>query len=254
MMKRANVYICFGVAVCFLSLTSWAAATQKPPSCSDIPIRVTVYNSVGDPITGISTALRSDGGGEYSGTIHICDGTDDAIVNVSATKRTFLYRFPDAILGSVNKFKPTWVPGDYYVSGWINVRNLLYRHSSFTTHMGTTFKGPDGSSYRLAFMPETVDAVDLHTVNDNQNIPFTSSPVRIDPQPYDWNSGTKTCTIKPSWLVMGNNPSGDSGTMQVGTLYKLATSPKNSNTHAGQYSMPFEFRIESLVCFDYPGQ
>jgi hypothetical protein len=222
-------------------------------ACTDVPIGVTILNNAVDPVTGAVTpsALLSDGGGEYlngnvSATIHVCDGTNDAVLNVSSRKRTFMYQFPAPIAGSVIQSEPAWVPATYNVSGWIDVRSLLYSHQPFTTHMGTTFSGPDHASYRLGFMPANVDAPDLHPVNDNENIPYDSSPAKVYPQAFDCNVGG---TTKPSWLVVGNNLNG-LGFMEVGTLYKLANN-HGTDTHEGQYTMPFELRIDALTCFSY---
>ena len=241
------------LAICVgITSPAWAAG----PTCTDVPVRITILNNAVDPVTGAvtPTALRSDGLGEYvhgtsrvSATIHVCDGTYDVILNVSGTKRTFVYRFPSPIAGSVIESQPAWAPGTAKVSGWINVRNLLFSKQAFTTHMGTTFTGPDRGSYRLGFMPVSVDAPNLHPVNDNQNTPYDSSPAKVYPQSFDCNIGG---TTKPSWLVLGNNL-GDLSRMQVGTLYKLATSPGGTNVHKGQYLLPFELRIDALTCFSY---
>jgi hypothetical protein len=139
------------------------------------------------------------------------------------------------------------VPGTYAVQGWINVRNLPYSHQPFTTHLGTTFTGPDRASYRLAFMPVDADAPDLHPVNDNENVPYDSSPAKVYPQAFDCNTGG---TTKPSWLVLGNNLN-SLGLMQVGTFYKLANGASTTDAHEGQYTMPFELRIDALTCFSY---
>jgi hypothetical protein len=182
-----------------------------------------------------------------SATIHVCDATNDVVLVVSSTKRTFSYQLGTPIAGSVIDSQPNWASGIVAVSGWINVRNLLFSRQSFTTHMGTTFTAPDRASYRLGFMPVSVDAPDLHPVSDNQNIPYDSSSAKVYPQSFDCNVGG---TTKPSWLVLGNTPGG-SGGMQVGTLYKLASSPNGANIHKGQYTLPFELRIDALTCFNY---
>ena len=58
--------------------------------CQDVPLRVTLYaNVVTDPVTGATTpaAITSDGGGEYSASIMVCAGTNDAVTNVSGTEK-----------------------------------------------------------------------------------------------------------------------------------------------------------------------
>ena len=239
--------VCVGLAS-----PAWAAG----PPCVDVPVRITILNNAVDPATSAVTpaALRSDGLGEYvhgaakvSALIHVCDRTYDVVLNVSSTKRTFAFQFPTPIAGSVIDSQPAWVPGTPKVSGWINVRNLLFSKQAFTTHMGATFTGPDRASYRLGFMPVAADAPNMHPVNDNQNTPYDSSPATVYPQSFDCNIGG---TTKPSWLVLGN-ALGDQGRLQVGTLYKLATSVSGKNVHKGQYMLPFELRIEALTCFSY---
>src|SRR5262249_38126627 len=134
--------------ICNLS-TSLAVAAG---TCKDIPVRVTLYsNAVTDPTTGatVPSALQPDGGGEYingtraSAVIKVCEGTNDMELNVSSTKRTFTFAFPAPLAGSIVEAVPSWVPGMYAVSGWINVRNLTFSKQPFTTHMGATFTGPD---------------------------------------------------------------------------------------------------------------
>src|SRR5689334_18878969 len=106
-----------------LASPAWAA---EPP-CTDVPVRITILSNAVDPVTGAVTpaAIRSDGAGEYvhgtakvSATIHVCDGTDDVVLNVSSTRRTFVYQFPGPIAGSVIESKPAWAPGTATVSGW----------------------------------------------------------------------------------------------------------------------------------------
>lgn len=250
-MTKISPLIALGMCV-GLASSAWAA---EPP-CTDVPVRVTILNNAVDPVTGAvtPTALLSDGLGEYvhgtskvSATIHVCDGTRDVVLNVSSTKRAFVYQFPSPIAGSVIESQPAWAPGTATVSGWINVRNLLFSRQAFTTQMGTTFTAPDRASYRLGFMPDSVDAPNLHPVDGNQNTPYDSSPATVYPQSFDCTTGGNT---KPSWLVLGNN-SDDLSRMQVGTLYKLATSPRGANAHKGQYMLPFELRIDALTCFNY---
>src|SRR6516165_3363762 len=123
------------------------AAGGSAAKCSDIPLRVTLYNNaVTDPTTGatVASALQADGGGEYinggvSALIKVCDGTNDAVLNVTSAKRTFTFNFPSPIAGSVIQSVPSWVPGLVSVSGWINVRNIIFnkgQEAPFTTHMG----------------------------------------------------------------------------------------------------------------------
>lgn len=241
--------------VIVLSAIGIAPLTAGPGACRDIPLRVTLFNYAGSTIP---SAIYSDGGGEYvdgvsgvSAAIKICSGTNDAVLNVSSSKRTFTFAFPSPISGSVITQVPAWIPGVYAGSGWINVRNMLYSKQQFTTHLGSTFTLPiDRSTYRLRFMAYQVDAPDLH-VNPSEipdeNNPYPASPVVVYPN-YPAVCGPGNM---PSWRVLGTNPN-SLGMMQVGTLHKEVSS-KGTLTlvHEGQYSTPFELRIEALQCFNY---
>jgi hypothetical protein len=223
--------------------------------CRDIPMRVTLYTlAVVNETTGetVPTALQPDGAGEYvngtsaSALIFIC-GTKDAVVNlnVKGSKRRFRFGFGAPLPGSVVDNSPSWVPGQYLVTGWINVRNILFSKEPFTTRLGSTFTGPDGSVYRLGFHADGVDAPDLHSdLAAMDNTPYPTSPVVVYPM-YPAVCGPGAM---PTWIVRGTSPNSN-GMMQVATLHKKPT--RGDQIHSGQYSMPFELRIEALQCFAY---
>src|SRR5262245_47623584 len=117
-MKRTVVS--FACVVGLLAIVHPASAAK----CQDIPLRVTLYaNAVVDPVTGTTTpaAITSDGGGEYtSASIKVCTGTNDAVTNLAGTRRTFTFKFPSPMGGSIIEAVPAWVPGSFAVTGWIN--------------------------------------------------------------------------------------------------------------------------------------
>ena len=251
----------FLVFVCGLGIV--IAAQQAPGAkaaakCQDIPARVTLYNNaVIDPSTGATTAsaMKSDGGGEYTtAAITVCSGTNDA-VTTSGTRR-FTYAFPTPIPGSVIEATPSWVPGTYAVSGSINIRNILYNKGSnlaFATMAGSTFSlSGDRASYRLGFKgssPDLPNAPNLHDPGDTpgDNTPFPSSPVVVYPTyPLPCSPGSM-----PRWLVRATGPNSPGTTLQVGTLHKEGSGKNVSGVHEGQYSMPFEMLIEAMQCFAY---
>jgi hypothetical protein len=247
-------------SICAIAVLSAARPASTAGKCQDIPLRVTLYNNaVTDPTTGATTpsAIRSDGAGEYtSASIQICSGTYDAVTNLSGTKRTFVFAFPAPVPGSVIEAVPAWVPGTYAVSGWINIRNILYNKGSslaFATMAGTTFtRSGDRTTYRFGFKgssPDLPNAPNLHDPANTpgDNTPFASSPVVVYPN-YPLACGTGSM---PTWLVRATSPNSPGTTMEVGTLRKQASSPSGSDVHEGQYSMPFEMFIEALQCFAY---
>jgi hypothetical protein len=254
-MKRSVV--AFACVVVLLTVVHSASAAK----CQDIPLRVTLYtNAVVNPSTGATTpaAIRSDGGGEYtSATIMVCAGTNDAVTNLAATKRTFTFSFPSPISGSVVEAVPTWAPGSLPVAGWINIRNILFNKGSnqpFATMAGSTFNFiGDRTTYRLGFkgyIPGMPNAPNIHGDPDTiqaDNTPFTSSPVIVYPT-YPGSCGTGAM---PTWLVRGTSPNAPGTEVAVGTLHKRPSSSRESEVHEGQYSMPFEMLIEALKCFTY---
>jgi hypothetical protein len=114
--------------------------------------------------------------------------------------------------------------------------------------MGATFTGPDGAIYRLGFSPSVVDAPDRHsgdTLAAIDNAPYPTSPAVVYP------SYPESCGVNgamPTWLVRGTTRNVD-GMLEVAALHKVP--PKGAQIHQGQYSMPFELRIEALQCFAY---
>jgi len=61
-------------------------------------------------------------------------------------------------------------------------------------------------------------------------------------------------TIRMGSCVRGTNASIDPNVpaaenLQIGTLSRIEA--KGTRHHAGQYSLPFEIRIEALSCFSY---
>ncbi len=246
----------------------WTGASAQKSKCTDIPIRWFIYPvaTMADGTTAPS-AITGDGNwyaassGTSNTVIHVC-GTSpsrDATVTLSIGKRTIGVAFPEPIAGSATSES---VRGSYNNGAGMNVRNILCSGCSkmtgepFTTHMGVQLGGllARNDTYRLRFMPTQTDAPD-YLINEEiiplENSPFESSPVLVLPQPYDCHVGGAT---KPSWIVRATNTSTDPNiapgdSLQVGTLSRIDT--KGARHAAGQYSMPFEMRIEALRCFSY---
>lgn len=233
-------------------------------SCSDVPIRWYVYPvATLDDGSTIPAAIQGDGnwyanvGGASNSVVHRCgtNPTYDATMAVSKLRHVD-FAFPAAVSGSV--LEEALSPGAYQNQPFMNVRNILCagcadQHSPFTTHMAFQLYSINRQDYRLRFMPPTVDAPDRHidpAVIPSENTPYEASSVRVIPQPFDCAVGG---TTKPSWIVRGVNPSADATipageNLQVGTLRRVT---RTGTVHAGQYSMPFEIRIEALGCFTY---
>lgn len=267
-MRRTGWLTAIGVAAFVFGGIAVTAAQKKggggSGGCTDVPIRWYVYPvaSLADGST-IPAAIRGDGNwysdasGASNSVIHRCgtNPTHDATMAVAKSRRV-TFAFSSAVSGSV--LEEGFGPGVLQNSPFVNLRNLLCAgcadsHSPFTAHMAFQLYSIERQDYRFRFMPPTVDAPDLHidpAVIPSENTPYEASPVQVIPQPYDCNVGGAT---KPSWIVRGVNPSADpaipaSENLQVGTLRRVT---RTGSVHAGQYSMPFEMRIEALSCFSY---
>ena len=247
-----------------LGMGAWTPAWAQKTKCQDVPIRWFVYSTAqdpGDPTREVAAAISGDGawytgsGGNTNVVIHTC-GTNpsyDATI-VVGSKRKMFFSFPAPITGSV--IESSLAAGTYVNTPFMNVRNLVCAGCSdptapFTTRMSIQmYSFLSGQDYRLRFMPPVTDAPDRHSDPDiipSENVPYESSPVRVEPQAYDCHVGG---TTKPAWIVRGMNPSADPNVpsdenLQVGTLYQAT---RSGDVHKGQYSMPFEIRIEALTC------
>lgn len=258
--EEINMTRCQLAFACLVALMSSVHPVLAAGKCQDIPIRVTLYNdAVIDTSSGATTprAVRSDGGGEYTtASIQVCSGTYDAVTNVTGTKRTFTYVFPRPLAGSVIDGVPTWVPGAFAVSGWINIRNILYNKGSnqaFATMAGSTFTLTlDRATYRLGFKGQSAslpNAPNLHDPADTpgDNTPLSSSPVLVHPNyPAVCGAGSM-----PTWLVRATSLNDPGTSLEVATLHKIASTPHGREMQDGQYVMPFEMFIEALKCFPY---
>jgi hypothetical protein len=67
------------------------------------------------------------------------------------------------------------------------------------------------------------------------------------PQPYNCGNG-----VYPSWIVRGTLQNQASGSTSPSYLQVATLGAGSANTAAGQFSMPFEYQIQALSCFN-PG-
>ncbi|HVL67839.1 MAG TPA: hypothetical protein VM364_11300 [Vicinamibacterales bacterium] len=235
-------------------------AFAQKGGCKDIPLRWFIAQTVTlEDGTVVPSTIAGDGNwysGGSNNVIHVC-GTNpsyDATI-VVPTSRKVSFSFGPPVPGSI--IAESLPPGTYLDSPFLNVRNLLCVGcapglESFTTRMGIQLQIAK-RDHRLRFMPFETDAPDRHTqpgAIPAENVPYLASPVRVFPQPYNCTSGGK---VNPSWIVRGTVTSADPGIdpfegVQVGTLTRVTS---NAVIHRGQYSMPFEIRIEALSCFSY---
>lgn len=239
-----------------LLLSCACAGALSAQKCSDQTAEFFLFPKVKlqDGVTEVDSAIRGDGnwyihtGGGNAAYIRTC-GTGDATLNLS-TKRKATVVFPASVPGSVAN-KPISA-GAYASSIFVNIRNILCKGCAnpglpFTTR--AAFQIPSvvsGKNVLLRYMPYLVDApaTIASDVLAEENYPFPASPVLVTPQPYNCTTGG---TVKPAWVVQGNIPNGGAiSYLQLGTAHVDTSTAAN---RAGQFSMPFEMRIQALQCF-----
>ncbi len=262
--------VLFPMAVLSLSLSA-AAGSAQGGSCTDIPLRFTLLHSatvmnldgnsngsiVPSAIVGDGNDVYTNGSG-LSATIK-CD-TSDAVLNLIVSKRKVTAILPAPILNSgANSQTPP--AGSYTDNGVLNVRNILCQGCSnpgqpFVTRGGVELDSMyNRATYHVLFLPvqniSTISQFAPDLDNDASwtsvaNTPNASSLVLVLPQPYNCSTtpgGTQA--VYPSWIVRGTlqNQATTPSYLQLGTLIGSGNAP------AGQFSMPFEYKIEALSCF-----
>jgi hypothetical protein len=235
----------------------WNAVFAQKNRCKDVAVRWFIYPAatLQDGVTGITSAIQGDGNwySTSSGTsntqIYVC-GTKDATL-LMGQSRTLNLTFPAPAAGSV--IDESISSGSYQSRAFINVRNILCAgcadpHAPFTTRVSIVlYDLLKPRDYRLRFLPHDTDAINIEPPGEVENTPYEASPAVVIPQSYDCHLGGSN---KPSWIVRGTTPNtAANGALQLGTLTRVTNSA--TPVHAGQYSMPFEMRIEALTCFTY---
>ena len=249
---------CFGSSAHGGNCTDVSANMTLEPTATLMNLDGTVVtDNSGNAVTVASAIVGDSGGNTYSASIKTCR-TNDAIINLLVGKRQFTAILPAPIASSgANSFTPP--PGNYTRNGVVNVRNVICNGCSapgqpFVTRVGTEIDSMvDRSTYHVWYMPSTdVSSLPLAPDSDGDsdaisvsNSPNLSSLAIVLPQPYNCTQG-----VYPSWIVRGTlqNQTSQPSYLQVGALVDVG---KNGTSlqPAGQFSMPFEIRVQALSCF-----
>jgi hypothetical protein len=229
----------------------------------DIPLRITLHETAvlmnldgtavaaADPVP---SAIVGDGNdvytdGHISGvTIKFSSGTHDAVLG--AGKRSLTVKLPTPIPGSATPQTP---PPGSYTAELLNINNVICYGcvSPGQPYVTRAILGGiqfNGDTHNLRFMPVgNLSTLPFASGTFNGpgyvNSPNITSLVVVLPQPYNCSQH-----IYPSWIVRGTLPNTPgSSLVQVGTLVNVS-----KGVPAGQFSMPFELRVEALECFN-PG-
>ncbi len=243
------------IAITALSLASLMAAAKvdaqksKPSSCSDIPVWVTILPVDDGILSGDAKGtVYKAGVDSVSAKINICGSspTYDATLWLSSSKRTMGFTFPPPIAGSIISGQPpVWANGSAFAAKpLLYVRNILWGRMNvqytFTTRLIMKSIAPPGDKnlYDLRLQPHIVDALTNEPPYADTNLPQETATVTVQDIP-----GTCRSTVGgtlDSWIVTVDSP-------YVGTLHRQA-SRGQSETHSGQYHVPFKLLVEARSC------
>jgi len=212
-----------------------------PPSCTDLPVAITLDQTPGPGIYSDGNDLYEDGVDNVRAQILIC-GTGDATLNTNVSSRMFWFDLTDNL--ATNNETPGWASANatFPSSGGLNVRSLVnsicpYDPSeppaascTFTTTMGVSFTGPDRKDYGVRMV--AVDETDPNHIGPRQDASWVNDPQM---------TSKVTVTYFPAADPGGERWEVQSEAGHVGTLIKQAK--RNTQVNAGQFSMPASLTI-----------
>ena len=251
------------LAVLSLALAVTASAAHGS-TCTAIPVRFTfhetatlmdlsgnvVKDSGGNPVTTPSAVVGDGSGDVYTTNASIRCGTYDAVLNLITGSRKLTLKLPAPLSGTGGS-SLTPPPGNYTVNGVVNVRNVTCQGCAnpgqpFVTRAGVQMNSMyNGEEYNLRFAgPNISTTLPLAQDFDNDSTwiasAYGTSLVYVAPQPYNCVSSY------PSWVVRGTLVN-QSNNLQAATLIDMGKNG-GGTTNVGQFSIPFEYRIETLSC------
>ena len=247
------------------------ASGAKPHGCTNVPISWTfVATTTADAAiwNDIPTTAYQDGVTGVTAVIFFnndCNGTRDAVLDLGgrSSTRTLSMKFPAPIAGSIlagQGLAPSFA-GDaegFQTKAGFNIHNILARNTpgiepgqpaTFYTKFTDPFPGPDGKSYKLVRFPFNCPVSAICAYNGYD--PYSTDPFLNMPEEAAWvkvtytprNASGQPCTATnttncDSWIVDGELD-------QRSTLFLKGKN--GSQTHSGQYSMPFKIMITALA-------
>lgn len=251
---------------CIISLTGSVRAASK---CADIPLSMTFLAPTGAPASiwnDVPNTAYQNGVSGVGAFIHInsdcVSGTHDAILDLLTAKRTVWMQYPEAIPGSIILLGPASFAGGsaFETKAHIDFHNITGytvltpgTAATFYITVGSTFTGPDGKSYQLRFHPDmstcpfgAVCAPDLEgsTNASGMNLPVETDWALVTYTPRDRSRPWST-TNADQWIVDGEVST--SGVYERSTLFYNGRNCCSTQTHYGQYSMPFKLSITALA-------
>jgi hypothetical protein len=230
-------------------------------SCNlDVPLVWTIQSTYVDGMA--ATLITSDGSPYVNGqsgviaTIKICEGTNDAVLQLGSRQRQFTVNFSQPL--ATNRSTPAWANGPVGGQGVLNVRNITFVPFGYTRadeYVFTTRAGsqlPVKGLWNFRTWNPVTDAISTaDSAVAAANSPYSDSLVYAHHCPANSTATTGPCTgvVHETWFVYVDTASSGFSSQtglplaQVGGLEDTQTlTPVN----AGQFSIRFYYAI-SLV-------
>ncbi|HKE21418.1 MAG TPA: hypothetical protein VKB88_03450 [Bryobacteraceae bacterium] len=230
-------------------------------SCNlDVPLEWTIASTYVDGTT--PNLIGSDGSPYLNGqsgvaaTIKVCDGTNDAVLQLESIARSFSVSFTRAL--ATNGNTPSWASGSVSGQGILNIRNITFVPSggtradeyTFTTRMGSQLPVKGSWNFRM-WNPSTQAVSGVDNWVTAANTPLTDSLVNVHHCPAQSTAAAGPCAgiVHETWFVSADAAGTGTSTQtglpltQVGGLQNTQTSQP---VIAGQFSVPFSFTISTL--------
>lgn len=232
--------------------------SANPPAkgkCTDPPVNWTVFSTY---IDGSTNAILPDAGGPYPAVIQICNGTGDAILQIQSP-RQITYDFSQRLGGPAS---PSWAAG--LLTGtdvFLHLHAVMYDYNPAADYFYTTRFGayiPDHAAYNIRMWNPTTDALSSDPATNAfvavANSPYLDSLVNVQhchARSTPDSSGPCAGVTKEAWLVSADNgptsyadtgePAPPAATQVLGLV---TTGKRNIPVAAGEFRMPFRFKIE----------
>jgi hypothetical protein len=260
-MKRLS----FGICVFILTLGATAYA-GKPPAC-DVPISWSFMSTTAAPAAILNddpTKAYVNGVDGVTNSVIQCETHDATLGFTANSNRRIWMKLPSAIPGSIIDGGPASFAGgnSFLTKTTFNIRNIigysvitLGQAATYYTRASSRFTGPDGKAYQWVSLPDDntcpagatcVPNFHIITLPSNINLPEQAAWTKVTYMPRDPSQPWST-TNTDSWLVQGEFIDAFN-VVERATLLFIGP---HSQTHYGQYSLPFKVLITALAPIPY---
>ena len=241
MLKQSAV-----LGLLWISVVAPEVLAQKPPKCTDIPVRITLLANItatqvnriyGDNANPNADTVYEDGVGNVYAKFQVCNSTNDLIINLNSTSRHMNFAFTEVLAapganstppsGTVQvKFSNINQVYEAPVESGGSVTLQTLHASSWTVSSKTTwfrFANPNAVGYQGGPLLEVA------------NTPVNTSLINVS---------HPNCN---TWFVSPDGDANASDPMLKPRAALMQQLKGNTYVSAGQYSMPYTIKVERLT-------